>query len=53
MIYTVYEGVGLGVGAAAVDFHDTTQIVNINLTHLRVVSDLNFQIESRAQWVKM
>ena len=52
MIYTVYEGVGLGVGTA-VDFHDTTQIVNINLTHLRVVSDLNFQIESRAQWVKM
>lgn len=23
VIYTVYEGVGLGVGAAAVDFHDT------------------------------
>ena len=52
MIYTVYKSVGLGMGAA-VDFHDTTQIVNINLTHLRVVSDLNFQIESRAQWVKM
>ena len=35
------------------DFHDTTQIVNINLTHLRVVFDLNYQIGNRAQWVKM
>lgn len=34
------------------DFHDTTQIVNINLTHLRVVFDLNYQIGNRAQLIK-
>ena len=52
MIYTVYKGIDLGMGAIARDIHDTTQTVNINLTHLRVISDLNPQIEGRAQQVK-
>ena len=53
MVYTVYKGVCLGLGAESADLHDATQTVNINLTHLRVVPDLNYQIGNRAQWVKM
>ena len=52
MVYTVYKGVGLGIGVVAADFHNTAQTVKINMTHLRVVFNLNFQIESRAQQVK-
>lgn len=52
MVYTVYKGVDLGMGAESADLHDATQTVNINMTHLRVVFNLNFQIESRAQWGK-
>ena len=52
MVYTVYKGVCLGLGAESADLHDTTQTVNINLTHLRVVSDLNPQVDGRAQWIK-
>ena len=52
MIYTVYKGVCLGLGAESADLHDATQTVNINLTHLRVVSDLIGQIDQRAQWIK-
>ena len=35
MIYTVYKGVGLGMGAVARNFHDTTQIVHRCFTYLR------------------
>ena len=52
MVYTVYKGVCLGLGAESADLHDATQTVNINLTNLRWVFDFNFQSESRAQWVK-
>lgn len=52
MVYTVYKGVCLGLGAESTDFHDTTQTVNINLTHLRVVSNLDPQVDGRAQRIK-
>lgn len=52
MVYTVYKGVDLGMGVVAADFDDTAQTVNINLTHLRVASDLIGQIDQRAQLVK-
>ena len=52
MVYTVYKGVCLGLGAESADLHDATQTVNINLTHLRVASDLIGQIDQRAQWIK-
>lgn len=52
MVYTVYKGVCLGLGAESADLHDATQTVNINLTNLRWAFDFNFQSESRAQWVK-
>ena len=52
MVYTVYKGVCLGLGAESADLHDATQTVNINLTHLRVASDLDPQVDGRAQWIK-
>ena len=52
MVYTVYKGVCLGLSAVAPNLHDTTQTVNINLTHLRVVSDLDHQVDGRAQRIK-
>ena len=52
MVYTVYKGVCLGLGAVAADLHDATQTVNINLTHLRVVSDLDPQVDGRDQRIK-
>ena len=52
MIYTVYKGVGCGMCAESADLHDTTQTVNINLTHLRVVPDLDPQVDGRAQRIK-
>ena len=52
MVYTVYKGVCLGLSAVAANFHDATQVVNINLTHLRVVSDLDPQVDGRAQRIK-
>ena len=52
MVYTVYKGVCFGLGAESADLHDATQTVNINLTHLRVVPDLNYQIGNRAQRIK-
>ena len=35
MIYTVYKGVGLGMGAVAADLHDTAQAVTDNFTCYR------------------
>lgn len=35
MVYTVYKGVGLGIGVVAADFHDTAQIVTNNFTFFR------------------
>ena len=52
MVYTVYKGIRIRLGAVAADFHDATQTVNINLTHLRVVSDLDPQVDGRAQRIK-
>ena len=52
MVYTVYNGVDLGMGIVAADLHDTTQTVNINLTHLRVVPDLDPQVDGRDQRIK-
>lgn len=52
MVYTVYKGVCLGLGAESANLHDTTQTVNINLTHLRVVSDLDPKVDGRAQRIK-
>lgn len=52
MVYTVYNGVDLGMGIVAADLHDTTQTVNINLTHLRAVSDLDPQVDGRDQRIK-
>lgn len=52
MVYTVYKGIRIRLGAVAADFHDATQTVNINLTHLRVASDLDPQVDGRAQRIK-
>lgn len=38
MVYTVYKGVGLGIGVVAVDLHDTTQTVSDNFTCYRSFS---------------
>ena len=38
MVYTVYKGVGLGIGAVAADLHDTTQIVTNNFTFYRSIA---------------
>ncbi len=35
MVYTVYKGVGLGIGVVAADLHDTTQAVTDNITFYR------------------
>lgn len=35
MVYTVYKGVGLGIGVVAADFDDTTQTVSDNFTYYR------------------
>ena len=37
MIYTVYKGVGCGMGAVAADFHDTAQAVTDNFTYYRSI----------------
>ena len=52
MVYTVYKGVCLGLGAESAGLHDATQTVNINLTNLRVCSDLDPQVDGRAQRIK-
>ena len=38
MAYTVYKGVGLGIGVVAADFDDTTQTVSDNFTCYRSIS---------------
>lgn len=38
MIYTVYKGVGLGMGAVAADLHDTVQAVTDDFTSYRSFS---------------
>lgn len=35
MVYTVYKGVGLGIGVVAADFDDTAHIVHSCFTYLR------------------
>lgn len=53
MVYTVYKGIRIWLGAVAADFHDATQTVNIYLTHLRVISELIPQIGERARRFKI
>ena len=36
MVYTVYKGVGLGIGVVAADLHDTAEIVDISIVCLTV-----------------
>ena len=38
MIYTVYKGGGLGMGAVAVDFHDTPQAVTDDIMRYRSIT---------------
>ena len=38
MIYTVYKGVGLGLGAVAADLHDTAQAVTDDIMRYRSVT---------------
>lgn len=37
MVYTVYKGVGCGMGAVAADFHDASQAVTNNFTCYRSI----------------
>lgn len=38
MIYTVYKGVGLGIGVVAADFHDTAQAVTDDIMRYRSIT---------------
>mgnify|MGYP007127097434 CR=1 FL=1 len=38
MIYTVYKGVGLGIGVVAADFHDTAQAVTGDIMRYRSIT---------------
>lgn len=38
MVYTVYKGVGCGMGAQSADFHDTAQIATNNFTFYRSIA---------------
>ena len=38
MIYTVYKGVGCGIGVVAADLHDTAQAVTNNFTLYRSIA---------------
>lgn len=38
MVYTVYKGVGLGIGAVVADLHDIAQAVTDNITFYRSFS---------------
>ena len=38
MVYTVYKGVGLGMGAVARNFHDTMQAVTDDIMRYRSIS---------------
>lgn len=52
MIYTVYEGVGLGLGAVAADLHDTTQIVTNNFTFYRSIIFNLGHFDQSWEWVE-
>ena len=47
MVYTVYKGVCLGLGAVAADFHNATQIVHIKFTCIHSILLTNYQLGSR------
>lgn len=47
MVYTVYKGVCLGLGAESADFHDTTHIVHCHFTYLRDFSINSGQFDYR------
>ena len=38
MVYTVYKGVGLGMGAVARNFHDTMQAVTDDIMRYRSIT---------------
>ena len=38
MVYTVYKGVGLGIGAVAADLHDTAQGITDDIMRYRSIS---------------
>ena len=52
MIYTVYKGVGCGMGAVAADFHDTAQVIDKEIAFLCVITYLSPHFEDTAQRVK-
>ena len=52
MVYTVYKGVCLGLGAVAADFHDTSQAVDKEIAFLCVIAYLSPHFEDTAQRVK-
>jgi len=52
MVYTVYKGIRIRLGAVAADFHDTAQIVYDSFTILRMISDLRNQFDYAAQGIK-
>lgn len=45
MVYTVYKGVGLGIGVVAVDLHDTAQAVTNTFTSHRHFSIIVSQFD--------
>ena len=52
MVYTVYKGIRIRLGAVAADFHDTAQIVTKQFTFFCMISDLSNQFGYGAQWIK-
>ena len=52
MVYTVYKGVGLGIGVVAADLHDTAQVIDKEIAFLCVIAYLSPPFEDTAQRVK-
>ena len=52
MIYTVYKGVGLGIGVVAADFHDAAQIVTNNFTFYRSIAFNLGHFDQSWKWVE-
>lgn len=52
MVYTVYKGVGLGIGVVAADLHDTAQVIDKEIAFLCVIACLSPHFEDTAQRVK-
>lgn len=52
MVYTVYKGVGLGIGVVAADLHDTAQVIDKEIAFLCVIAYLSPHFEDTAQRVE-